>query len=124
LFSRRYPRLQYWIDNTLEKFSRWTVPILRNRNLQAYIVAANVITSFASLITFSVMSGGVLIAAGQLGAIRTAAPLFALGALITTVFLAPDRLLRTAGVVAALLVASGGWDAAVWLVHTVESRTS
>ena len=85
------------------------------------MIANNAIAMITSLFSFATTFGGIAFAATQLGFIRTLSPMLVLISILSTVFLNPRRLLQTAGVVVAFVMASMGWDAAVWIVEMVES---
>lgn len=119
---QRSSRLDNKTKQTLEKVSRRAKPIFTQTASTALAsTLASIVSALTSLLSFGTMLGGIIASASQLGFIRTASPILILLSLITTVFLHPKRLLQTAGVVVALIVASVGWDAAVFVVKMVES---
>jgi len=83
--------------------------------------AMPMMSMIVNLLSFGSMFGGIIFAAGELGPIRTAAPLLVLISLFATIYLDPARLLKTGGVVIALVTASVGWDFARWVVKAVEN---
>lgn len=119
--SRRNKKLKSMTDDWFQWLSSNAKPIRYFVSQAAAGFAGTVVSSMASLISFATSFGGIALAAGQLGFIRTASPMLVLVSLLATVFLDPARLLRTAGVVIALIVASLGWDLAVFVVRAVES---
>lgn len=119
--SRRNEKLRRKTDSGFEWLASNAKPIRHIVSHSALSMAGGIISSLASLVSFAATFGGIALAAGQLGVIRTAAPMLVLVSLLATIFLNPARLLRTAGVVIALIVASLGWDLAVLVVRAVES---
>jgi len=104
----------YWIKRRISTWRRHFISA-------AMSVAASGMSAIMSLVSFGAMFSGIVIAAGELGPIRTVAPILVLLSLLATIYLNPARLLKTAGVVIALVVASLGWDLALWAVEAVET---
>lgn len=65
--------------------------------------------------------GSAFLTMGTLGWVRLSSIVVVLISLISCVFLNPARLLRTAGVVLALVVTSLVWDLGVFIVHAIEA---
>lgn len=119
--SRQFEASRVRTDNFVQWLGSNTKPIKHMVSSAAVSMAASVISSIATLVSFAATFGGIALAATQLGPIRTVAPMFVLISLLATIFLNPARLLKTAGVVIALIVASFGWDLAVSIVRAVEN---
>lgn len=112
-------------DYFVDWFTRKTKPIKKSISpLSALHITTMMLQVISTLIWFGGMSAGIIFAAGQLGFIRTTAPIFVLISFLITIFLNPGRLLKTAGVVIALIFASLGWDIAVWVVSAVENAAT
>lgn len=118
-------RLNGKLRERTDRFFGWlgsnARPIKRVVSHAALSTAWGVISSLASLVSFATTFGGIVVAANELGPIRTVSPLLVLVFLMATVLLNPARLLKTAGVVIAFVVASLGWDFAIFVVQAVEN---
>lgn len=114
------PKLLKGAERWFVSVTRFAKPITFSAAASAISATTSIIQVAISLVSVGTVGGGIIYAAGQLGPIRTVAPLLVLLFLVATVFLNPGRLLRTAGVIVAFVVASLGWDAAVWVVNAVE----
>jgi hypothetical protein len=119
--TRRIEVLKKRTDRLFEWLASNAPPIRAVVSSAASSMAAAVIGAMTSLVSFAAVFGGIALAARQLGPIRTAAPMLVLVSLLATIFLDPARLLKTAGVVIALVVASLGWDFAIYVVRAVET---
>lgn len=119
--TRKNRRLREKTDRFFQWLGLNAKPIKSVVSGAAMSTAASIITSLSSLVSFAAASSGIVFAASQLGPIRTISPLLVLVSLLATVLLNPARLLKTAGVVIALVVASLGWDLAIFIVRAVEN---
>lgn len=116
--SRRSEVLAKKTDGFFSYIGKKAKPIKKSISLDSI---ATTLAGISAVTSFGTLFAGLIYAANQLGAIRTAAPLVILLSLLATIFLNPGRLLRTAGVVVALVLASYGWDFAIWVVQAVEN---
>jgi hypothetical protein len=121
VLSIRSKRLSYRVKYAIVFLTKYAKPVRKNVYSAAFGVATSIISSLLSLVSFATMFGGIIFASGQLGLIRTTAPLLVLTSLLATIFLDPTRLLKTGGVVIAFVLASLGGDLAVMLVRAVEN---
>ena len=84
-------RAERWLGS----ITRFAKPININIAAQAIGATTSIIQAIFGLLSFGTVGGGIIYAAGQLGPIRTVAPLLVLVFLVATIFLNPGRLLRT-----------------------------
>jgi hypothetical protein len=91
------------------------------RCLYTIIMVITNLWVLASFLVFTIAFSGIALTAKQLGPLRTTAPLLVLISLCATVFLDPGRMLKTAGVVIALVFTSYVWDLAVFIVKEIEN---
>lgn len=111
-------------DKTTE-FVKWltknTRPIRSVISQTTVSITSAILSFIANLLSLTSMLAGTLYAASELGPIRTTCVFLVLISLFATVLLNPGRLLKTAGVVVALVLASLGWDLGLWIVNAVEN---
>jgi hypothetical protein len=110
--------LRWFIETVKLEQTRRAKFKMARRILAVGLSQAEMATSF---IILTAAFSGIVLAADRLGPIRSAAPVLVLISLFATVFLDPRRMLKTAGVVIALVIISSVWDLFIFIVKVIEN---